>query len=291
DPKRALEFLNNEYHQDPFWLRALHREQPKTIGDPGQLILNLPELTKLVYNHNRFSQIIVIVSDYSMPGLNGIQFSQQVKTRDGAAYPVIKFILLTGVLDSPMAVLEDLNAFYKKDEPIDKLLSRAKSFKVLYFEDASLGLANYLLHDPKNRTVCLMDDIFINFLKKLMDDKNICEYYLVDAQGSYLLLDKNANMSWFLVRNETGMAQSIKFAQQCNAPQGVIHAIERREKLLYIPDEAGFQKTTIDWNDYLHPVQVLEGREKYYTAFVNDLKHHHIERDKIVSFKDYLKSC
>ncbi|MBS0359278.1 MAG: hypothetical protein JSS53_08425 [Proteobacteria bacterium] len=290
NPKVALDFFNNQYKQDPFWWRALHRTDPVGGVGFGDLVFNLPELAKLIYMKDRFKQVTVAVVDYAMPGVRGDEFLQQVKTRENQGYPVIMLIMLTGQNYSPSEIQDELNAFYKKDGDMNKLFDKITTFRIIYFKNASIGIDFYLKNDPKNRTICLTDPVFINFLTNHINKNDIAEYYMADPQGSFLMLDADANLSWFLVRNDIGMKQSIQFAKQHNAPQGVIHALERRDKLLYIPDENQFQNNSIDWNDYLHPAKILDGQEKYYYALVNDLKHHNIERDKILSYNEYLAS-
>jgi CheY-like chemotaxis protein len=289
DPVVALNFFNNEYHQNAYWSRCFTKTK-LVFGKPQELILDVSVITNEVYNRKRFEETANIVVDYAMPGLTGLELCKQVKRTDHMINPVLKLTFLTGKMDSAFDVHEYIDAFYRKSDPTEKLIQKMLSNERVFFEDASLGVMHHLVNDPTNRTVCLIDKVFIAFLKKLMADHNIVEHFLLDKQASFLMLDRFANLSWFLIRNDRGMNQSIEWAKQHSAPQGVIHALERREKLLYIPDEKQFKADSVDWNDYLHPIQVLEGQEKFYHAFVTDLKHHNIDRSRILSFDEYLKS-
>ncbi|MBS0358013.1 MAG: hypothetical protein JSS53_01895 [Proteobacteria bacterium] len=291
DPQKALNFFNHEYKQNAFWLKCFTKLPLKVWGGSQEVVVDVFSIHKQMYNSKRFDEATNIVSDYAMPELTGLELFMQVKTTDDQINPRIQLIMLTGVLDTAVDVHEHLNAFFRKNGPVEKLISKILSGERIYFEDASLGIIYRLHNDPENRTGCLTDEKFISFFWGHVRDQKIVEQYLLDKQGSKVMLDKHANLSWFFIRNDLGMEQSINLAKKYNAPQGVIHALERHEKLLYIYDENEFQKNTaVNWNDYLYPVQIFEGKQKYYYAFVSDIKHHSIEKDKILSFADYLES-
>jgi hypothetical protein len=137
-----------------------------------------------------------------------------------------------------------------------------------------------------------------------MNEHHICEMYLFDKQGSCIFLDEEANLSWLFVRNETGIENSIKLAEQYHAPTSVISALKEKQVILSLYEKEDFERRKIiDWDQYLLPATVFTGDDKYitsfklnphsnyYYAFTNKFPDHGIEQDKILSYKAFLKQA
>lgn len=110
-----------------------------------------------------------------------------------------------------------------------------------------------------------------------------------------MLLDDNANLSWFIIRSEKGMENSLEKAMENNAPPSVIEALASKQVVLSIYEESDFArlkaeltrvqleiakknkkqkseadeaevepeiKIEIDWGKYLHPTLVYESPSK-----------------------------
>src|SRR5205085_4317733 len=97
------------------------------------------------------------------------------------------------------------------------------------------------------------------------------EYYLLDEQGSYLLLDKNKKMKWFIVKKETEMQNLINFAAFEEAPEPILNALQNREKLPYFHTEIELAKPPYEWERYLYPATKLYGKEVYYYSLIDRL--------------------
>lgn len=86
----------------------------------------------------------------------------------------------------------------------------------------------------KNNVLSIIEDlVFIELFNKLCKKHQIVEYYLLDEQGSYLLLDKNKKMKWLIVKKESELQSLINFAAFEEAPEPILNALQNREKLSY----------------------------------------------------------
>lgn len=146
-------------------------------------------------------------------------------------------------------------------------------------------------------------DIFNNYIKT----NNICEFYLFDKQGSYLFLDQQANPSWLFIRNETGIKNSIQRAAQYGAPQSILDRLKNNEILSLYEEEDFKKRSNINWEEYLLPATIFESNNqysksfpnantkstsatKYYYTFTKKFPEHGIDKDKILSYEEFLQN-
>lgn len=117
-----------------------------------------------------------------------------------------------------------------------------------------------------------------------------------------MFVDADAKLSWFIIRNELGINNSIKFAKKHSAPLEIIDAISNREYILSIYNENDTDDIKqIDWHKHLIKAKRFTTSEEYierfahshdlnyYYAFTDNIPSHNIKSDKILSFNDYLK--
>ena len=90
DPVKALRFFKEEYQPKPFTQRCFVEPAEEQI-DHLFFNVDLRQIHKEVYVAERFAEISVVVIDYTMPGMNGLELSRQLK----AINPTIRILLLT----------------------------------------------------------------------------------------------------------------------------------------------------------------------------------------------------
>ncbi len=88
------------------------------------------------------------------------------------------------------------------------------------------------------------DPIFINFFEEFCQKQKYTEFYLLDAMGSFLFLDDEANPTFLIVKDEEGMQADYEMMDMNDTPihNDLLMAVKNKEKLLYFFDRVA-QKT------------------------------------------------
>ncbi len=209
-----------------------------------------------IFNPNRFKEISVVVVDYAMPGLNGLQFCEHVKNNQ------VKKILLTGKSDQitmQKATEEGVIDYYffKSDANIHVNLSNAiQTLQFTYFKNVSdllLTILNAFSIDP------VFDNKFAFVFNDIINKYRINEYYCLDHTGSYLLLDESARAFIMLVRNEHQLQEDIASLEKIKAPASVKTRLMNGDHLI----APGYQASTQDWSQYLHAATTFQCQQPF----------------------------
>lgn len=296
----AIDYINSANRPTLFKERCTEQKN-------GRDFPSLSAIRKEIYNADRFKEVLTSVIDYNMPNKNGFDLMRSIGIPlGGLAFH--SYILLTGT--EPSAWDKDFassfaiqNLISKADpEYQNKLLKRIQEKSNLALQWCSYDLARPLAADPNEHTNFLFDGNFLPLFKTYLKENKICEFYLFDRQGSFLLLDEHANLSWLFVRNETGVENSIKLAAQHHAPQHVLDALKSKQVILSLYEQEDFaQRKNIDWDKYLLPATVFSGDDaytsffnlgphsSYYYAFTNSFPEHGLKKENILSYREFLK--
>lgn len=280
---------------------------------PEKLSFAFREIRQESYNKSRFGEIILVSTDYDMPNKDGIEFIKAA-VFPGTTLEHITIIFTGKISDEFKQKLKTLSLpteyIGKKDsERFKKFLKTVKEKTSRVFQECSYKALTILSQD-KNEDACfIFDKEFGKILTAHLEANNICEMYLFDRQGSYLFLDDKANLSWFVIRSEKGMENGIQKAIKHGAPQAVVNALKTKQFVLSLYEEDDFLRwrgKKIDWSKYLHPASVFESKinnqkvldvqtndfddkpKKFYYAFVRDFPESGIDKNKILSYQEFL---
>lgn len=305
-PKKALDYTKNKHAYLPFTERCLIKNNDITS-------LNFQSIRHEIYNANRFKEIFISITDYDMPHQDGIELIRNMQF-----LPEINqytHIILTGKASEhfkeKLKKLSSSIGYINKGDPdyLSKLLAAIETRQEKIFQWYSYIPARLLSKNPHENTSFLFEGEFSNLFNEYLQQKNICELYLFDKQGSYVFLDKKANLSWLFVRNDTGVDKTIKLAERYQAPKSVIQALKGKKVILSLYEEEDFNnKRKINWDDYLLPASVFKsnntylnffpdlnrntfGSSDYYYAFSQDFPNNNIDKNRILSYETYLASA
>ena len=298
EPKDALEYTKNHHAHSPF------RERCLKDSSSEQDKLDLDAIRNEIYNRDRFKEIYINVTDYDMPHINGIELTKTMEFKPDI--PRYSHIFLTGkISDDFMKKVKDKD-YIGKDDPnvINTLLSKIEKRGLAIFQMYSHEIARILSRNPNEKTAILFDGNFSQVFNKYLNENKICEFYLFDKQGSYILLDDDANISYLFIRNEKGMKNSIELAKEFGAPKEIIESLESKKFLLSLYERKDFEsRENIDWEGHLLPANEfisndeylrffsdLKPKEepKYYYAFTKNFPGNHIDNSRIISYNSYL---
>ncbi|HEX4045960.1 MAG TPA: hypothetical protein VHZ76_09890 [Gammaproteobacteria bacterium] len=283
-PEKVIEYFNNDYQFISFINSCLLSDNDQL--DHGSQDLDLRLIRNEVYRKNRFSQPSVFMTDYVMPGKNGLVCCQLTP------FPLIK-ILLTGQADNNVAV----EAFNKGI--IDKFIQKSAGFievvntvirelQIKYFINLSDKLYDML---PNSTKKCLTDPVFVDFFYALCEEKKIVEYYLTDESGSFLMLDITGKPSWLAIANDEQMESYYEIAHgHKDVPPLVMSGLKTKQMVPYFYTDDDLDTSAAEWERYLHPAKQLVGKEIYYYAYIDDPDAYEIDRQNIFSYQQFLQA-
>lgn len=285
NPFKVIQFFKEIYQFNPFTQYCVLWPE-EDLRDHRNLDVNIPAIHSQLYNPNRFNEVSVLVVDYAMPGINGIELCQQLKD-----FP-FKKILLTGKVDERLAI-EAFNQglihqFLRKDEDdfSEKLNAAIYHLQQEYFFELSNIILNSIAHHPLSASA-LSDPTFIKLFDQFFNKKQFTEYYLVDALGSFIFVDFEGNTSWLAVKNEDEMNSDAYIAEVSDEPvaAAILDPLKNKQKLLFLFTDHDWNKGPSEWLSHLYPAQQLRGRENYYYSWITQTTLH---TRNILSYKDYL---
>ncbi|KTD33312.1 Two component response regulator [Legionella nautarum] len=249
--------------------------------------LNLAAIHAEIYNARRFSEISVVVVDYAMPGMDGLEFCRRIENTK------IKKILLTGQADEKLAI-EAFNEglihryIQKSDPNVAELITKSVyDLQMQYFQAMSDMIVRMLsVASPS----CLRDKKFGEFFHQLRHEKRIVEHYLADNSGSFLLLDDDANPSFLIVRNEADLRLHYDLALDNGASGEVLDQLARGEKIPCFWQAQTQAPKWSDWSSWLVPAQKFNSNdETYFYAYVRGPALFDVQQEKILSYHRHLE--
>ena len=249
----------------PIFKKDIFHEE---LGSNYQALFNidLMPLSDLFTNSNRLKETSVIIVDYHMPEISGIELCQALEFHPS------KKILLTGAAEDKQAIdafnKKLIHAFVRKDSPtiLDDLRFHLSSLTEEYFREATRSL---LAHLELDRPLALSDPKFVMFFKSWCKKNAIREYYLVDKNGGFLVINQENQLMYFIIHTERSLDSFVEDHQDDAEIENFTSAIVRREKIPFFGfDKQSWEHDVKDWSRHFYDPQVIEGREKYYYCVV-----------------------
>ena len=232
---------------------------------PLNVALHVERVARIVRDPRRFETASVLVVDYSMPGMNGLQVCEAVR------HLPCRRILLTGAADERIAIDAFnrglIDRFIRKSDhdALDRLDAELATLQRRYFLEQADALRKLL---PLHGFGFIDDPAVATLIAQTAECCRIVEHYLVHAPSGFLMLDRDGK-SWLLViETEQTMAAHAEMARDSGAPASLLDALERR---LIIPDFStgdGMYSPSFgrDWYRYTAAARICEGRQRYYWA-------------------------
>ncbi|CAL7964077.1 Two component response regulator [Gammaproteobacteria bacterium] len=275
---KYLKSLKNNEHLEEFDYNNIEH---------GYVDVDVFSIHKEIYDPNRFSKVVVVVVDYTMPGMNGLELCRVLRE-----FP-FKFVLITG--DATLGKAVDafneglIHQFIPKNDCdfTHKLQNIIYDLQEKQFEECSDIIVKSL---SINKSVGLGDPLLINFLKGFFKKNNIVEYYLINESGCFLMADANGNLSWMVIKSEEEMAEYTSVAIDNYGKEEIIKELQSRGKVLFLHTEEEHTSVTVDnWENYLHSATKLIGENNiYYYSHVKAVGNDIVFPNKITSYEKFL---
>ena len=248
-PQRALEHINevnNDRAISEHCFRRPADAPPIDSDNTLTLPVNLSPITDALYTEQRFSEVSVVVVDYDMPSVNGLEVCRRLDPTG------VKKILLTGKADEKIAVQAFNNGlidrFVSKGDPAmtELLISAIGELQQRYFATAARPLAGILAQPDLGY---LSDLQFTHSFHQLAEQHNWVEYYLSPQPAGMLCLTADGQASQLLVADSQQQQLSYERASRMGAPAEVLKLIRSAEVIL---DLSEADSDDFQWKENIH---------------------------------------
>ncbi len=261
EARYALNYINREKHTPMAGLSCVQHSG----RDAFEVQVDLQAIIEKVYDDSRFQEPSVLVVDYDLPEMNGLEFCSKIDN------PCIKKILLTGVADERIGVsaLNDriIDYYVKKSSPnvFSKLNSVIKGLQVGYFNDAASSIKETF----EVEYGFFQEPVFMDYFSDLCQKLNVVEYYFTPSPQGFLLVTANGELSNLIVYSDDDLTAHCDIASDLGAPEGLIKKMGSQEWLPYFPDspDGYYQSSVKNWQKSLLPAVHLKTETgDYYCA-------------------------
>ncbi len=247
---------------------------------------DIDQIHRISFQRKRFMTPSVLVVDYSMPQMNGVQLCEALR------HLPCKKILFTGVADEKVAV-EAFNRglidrYIKKsdDDALDKLEAEIVALQREYFAARSDPLRDMLALHNYN---FVSDPLFAEMVKGLIKEMRIVEHYVYSNPPGILMYDAEGQAQLMVVETEAGMNSHFEVACDSDAPDSLLKALRERCIIPWFREGDGMYSSSFSagWHKYIAPAQVCHGAQVYYWALFR-LEPGELQ-EPAMSFSDFLR--
>ena len=286
-PTQTLVALNGEHACAPGPERyfSLYQHREEHSFDHHVIDLNMARIHGEVFNDRRFERYSVVVVDYDMPEIDGLEFCRRIEH-----LPVRK-VLLTGKADEKVAVkafnAEIIDRFVLKQDPnaTTLLQETIREMKEEYFRHIERMMEDALNIGPLH---FLRDPFFAELFRKVCAELKIVEFYLCSSPDGILLLDGDGAVTLLLICSDEAMRMHYEVAFDNAAPAKLLDELIEGNVVPYFWRSRGlYSRQYFDWRNYVHPAQECNGLQRYRYTLVKDARG--LLLPPIYSFHDYLK--
>ncbi len=267
-PGEGLKYLNARAAQDqpvsPIFSPYLDRTEE---NDAHQVIaMRVDAIRSLVNRPARFESISVVVVDYDMPELNGIEFCRRLTN------PSIKKIMLTGKADEHVAVKSFneglIDRFIRKHEAdaVETLNQAIHDMQLAHFDKSSGSVLDAL---AVSEYAFLKDGALAAHVQGIFDSFGIVEHYLSYQPHGLLMFDAEGTAYLLIIHTDESLRGVREIAVEQSAPASFLAELDSCGSVPYFWRTEGYYPAQCaDWRLYMHPASVFEGERRYVYSIV-----------------------
>ncbi len=267
DTDSALNYIN-EYQREADLIA--NDEKPKPQGDSDAWVKRvLTHQNTKRFDDQRIKEVSVLVVDYSMPNINGIEFCEKIKNSS------IKKILLTGYAtpaDAISAFNKNTIHYYLKKNDASMLQDLEVAIHQLqhaYFNELSSSLKAGAIDSG---TPFFADPQLANYFQETCDSLEVIEYYYLTNPSRFALRTRTGNNFSCVIYTEEDMAEHLQILQEEGAPKTLYTALESRKFVPLFQTADGFYEPgIINPTSNIYPATHVSGVVNYYCAIIPDI--------------------
>lgn len=223
--------------------------------------LDISQIINLANSKDKYKEVSVVLSDYYMPpGIDGLELCKSLSTQqakkmlltENQTYDTARDALNSGVIDY----------FANKTDPITSIKQAVSNLATKYFCDLTADFAHFIQEDS---AASLKDPIFIEYFLKLVADNNIVEYYLIDKNGSYLLVTADNEKYVLIVHNDRSLTEFAELLSEYIDLKNKTKLIKNKQFVPFFgvgKELSNISIATID--NCLFMAEKITGKQSYY---------------------------
>lgn len=268
DPSTAVDFLSS--YQTPLarshFTKGIFESDIYDTNNHLPIDFDISAITRLADLPSKSNEIAVIIVDYSMPAINGLEVFSQLKQLP------CKKILLTGE-PSQEKIINAFNEglidkFLQKNTDAPEVLQQAlNELTYQYFQEKTRHLVE---HIQATRQSPLSDPVFVKVFNNWCQKNHICEFYLLNRLGSFVAKNKEGKKFYFVVMSEYEKKQFLLLYEDVRDQiDELMNQVSCGSIIPFfdIADEP-WKVDFSNWKNNFYSAQLIEGREKYYWAVI-----------------------
>ncbi|MDO8048264.1 response regulator [Janthinobacterium sp. SUN211] len=257
--------------------------------DQRNVALDLERIWRISGQAQRFAVPSVLVVDYSMPQMNGLEFCQAVRDLP------CKKILFTGAADEKVAVTAFnrglIDRYIKKsdDDALDILEQEIVSLQREFFLQQSDTVRDLLLlHDYS----FLQDEAMAAVVQELCRRHGFVEFYIFPNPCGILFFTRDGQARLMIIETERSLHTQYEMARDSDAPESLLLALLEMRVIPYFSDadSDGMYAAHIgeNWFRYCAAPTICLGRETYFWALF-DVPPHQLGQP-VMSYSQFLRA-
>lgn len=265
DAQQALGYINT---QKPTTQPASGKSPIELSGDSEKWVKQvLTHSNSKRFDQERAMDISVLVVDYDMPNINGIELCSKINN------PAIKKILLTGHATPSDAVA----AF--NDNTIHYYINKSDENMIERLSDAISRLQNDYFHDLSSRiktdavdinTPFFTDSKLAEHFQSICTSLNIKEYFYLTNPSRFALKTHNDSQFLCLIYTEDDIIAQVKVMEEEDAPEELINSIASHEYIpLFASVDGYYEPERVNSELQIYPAQKVTGKTNYYCAVIS----------------------
>ncbi len=263
----ALRYIN-EYQREANLIA--NDEKPKPQGDSDTWVKRVLTHQNIKrFDELRIKEVSVLVVDYSMPSMNGIEFCEKIKNSS------IKKILLTGYATPADAVRafnnNTIHYYLKKNDEnmLQDLEVAIQQLQHAYFNELSSSLKAGAIDSG---TPFFADPQLARYFEDACESLGVIEYYYLTNPSRFALRTSDSGNFSCVIYTEDDIAEHLQILLEEGAPDTLCSAIESRKFVPLFQTADGFYEPGIvNSMSNIYPATHVSGVVNYYCAIIADV--------------------
>lgn len=164
-----------------------------------------------------------------------------------------------------------------------KIASAVSELTQQYFSDLSEKVINMHCNHIKS---LFNNPLYQQLFFQVKAKAQAIEYYLVDNLGSFLFLDKDANPTWLIIKDNNSIREGIDLLKGYDLPDHLINSVTKKEKILFLLSENEYKKPIDEWIEHLFDAHKLDNN--YYYSIIDDYLTDFIDWTMVTPYSQYI---